>query len=147
MTCSQVDSMLSAYVDQELPGGQMCLVRAHLMHCPKCETEEQHLRALKVAVSQTPLIEPSCDFELRLRQRLQFEEPVAAPRNRSYWLAIAIGISAVAASGWYLTVRPTPSPVESVHSAAREIRRDQLSYASADPLSGGQMVISTTYAH
>ncbi len=49
MNCSKVQSLISAYVDCELPGVEMLALRDHLRDCPDCSAEHDYTLKVKRA--------------------------------------------------------------------------------------------------
>lgn len=62
MNCGQVQNLLSAYLDSELPGSQMLTIRAHLSICNGCQKELSDLRCVKVTLATLKTHEPREDF-------------------------------------------------------------------------------------
>lgn len=143
MTCKQVQLKLSSYVDRELPGGEMLHMRAHIMYCPCCMAEEQEIRCLKQALCNCRSVEPTPDFEARLLARIGQEREVR--RSGSAWyLPVAMSLAAAAALLAIMASAPQDG-TRSKPSVATEIRTDQSVFDSANPLSGGHMVLSAGY--
>ena len=55
MTCTEVEKLLEAFVDGELPGGAMRETARHLARCPSCETMAIRLERVQEAVRQAVL--------------------------------------------------------------------------------------------
>ena len=65
MNCLRVQSLLSAYLDQELNPEERRLVRTHLFQCPICDQEFQTLSALKQVMGRlTSPNSPQCAVQL-----------------------------------------------------------------------------------
>lgn len=144
MTCKQVQSKLSSYIDREMSGAEMLHMRAHLMHCPSCFAEEEELRRLKQALCCCRCVEPAADFEARLLARISQEREVR--RSGSNWyLPIAMSLAATAALLAIMASTPHEAEQRKGPSVATEIRGDQSGFDSANPLSGGHMVLSAGY--
>ena len=144
MTCKQVQSKLSSYVDREMSGGEMLHMRAHLMHCPACFAEEEELRHLKHALCACRQVEPTADFEARLLARIGQEREVR--RSGSTWyFPIAMSLAAAAALLAIMASTPREAQAAPKPSVASEIRTDEGVFDSANPLSGGHMVLSAGY--
>lgn len=66
MNCKNAQSLLSAYIDEELSGREMLDLRAHLSDCTECSEELRCVEAVRQVLGGTPVPEPSPDFEDRL---------------------------------------------------------------------------------
>lgn len=144
MTCKQVQSKLSSYIDREMPGGEMLNMRAHIMHCPLCFAEEEELRKLKHVLCSCPSVEPSADFESRLLARIG-EEREVRQSGKGWYLPIAMSLAAAAAILAIMASSPQPSQSQIKPTIASEIRSDESVFDSANPLSGGHMILSAGY--
>ena len=49
MNCHRVQNLISAYVDGEVPGLEMLVIRRHLSDCPECNFEFESLLSVKRA--------------------------------------------------------------------------------------------------
>ena len=143
MTCKQVQIKLSSYVDREMSGGEMLHMRAHIMHCADCMAEEQELRKLKHILCACRQVEPSADFEARLLARISQEGEIRRS-GQTWYLPLAMGLAATAAILAVMAATPHDSQLQRP-SVATEIRTDQSVFDSANPLSGGHMVLSAGY--
>jgi anti-sigma factor RsiW len=66
MNCKNAQSLLSAYLDEELTGREMLDLRAHLGQCAQCSEELKCVQAVRRLLGGSPVPEPSADFEDRL---------------------------------------------------------------------------------
>ena len=88
MNCRKVQSLISAYVDSELPGVEMLAVRQHLSDCAECNSEFEALLRIKRAYGRLSPGIPSPALTLRIYQELdQLSHPhqergVASPKKR-----------------------------------------------------------------
>jgi hypothetical protein len=66
MNCRYVESRLSCYVDGELTGREMLLIREHLASCPECDHQVQEFASMKQVLGslQTPLVRSGFEDEL-----------------------------------------------------------------------------------
>jgi anti-sigma factor RsiW len=105
MNCRYVQSRLSCYIDGELSGREMILIRRHLDFCRSCDSELESLRATKQLLGSlgVPAVRP--DFEERLVQGVLGCEKERIPlleRLRSCargdWLAWGVGVAGLAAA-------------------------------------------------
>jgi anti-sigma factor RsiW len=121
----------------------MLNVRAHLVHCPSCEVEHQELRHLRAALQNSPDIEPPEHMAERIMLRIRSEETPKS-RARTWFLPILAGVAATSlvTAAIYIATQPAASEGATV---ATEIRSDDSSYSSADPLSGGHLAFATNY--
>lgn len=90
MDCTQIQELLSEYLDGELPAGRHRQVDAHVSECPECAAELEALRRTVEAVQQLPVHRAPEDLSERLRRRLE-EETVHPPVRRvvSLWPRVA----------------------------------------------------------
>lgn len=111
-------------------------IRDHLAGCEACAREYAQLRSIKTALGGLSQPQPSADFEARLRSAV-LEQPVEAPRFGWRPMRLMVASAALAAActfaAMYLLGRtPEPSSVR-VAPLARELDKDQMFSASADP--------------
>jgi len=78
MKCSQVQSLLSDYLDGELTAGQAAQVRGHLEHCGRCDTKWRMLRRTVRLVAH--LGHERCPVDLRPGVALAVEQRYAGRR-------------------------------------------------------------------
>jgi hypothetical protein len=81
MTCAQVKSMLSAYLDGSVSGRQMHDLSGHLRTCGLCGAEYETLRHTQALVSAIGRTKAPADLSLKLRLALSHE---AARRRRPH---------------------------------------------------------------
>ena len=62
MTCRRAQSLLSAYADSELTGGEMLAVRDHLDSCVNCDEEYNSIASLKRLLGSLPYSKPKPDL-------------------------------------------------------------------------------------
>ncbi len=148
MTCDRIESMLSAFVDGELSGHDLRVVREHVSRCPHCALELDEVRQIKTLVAEMPSFEPSADFEDRLILSVLGPEPAQVRRRSAVrWSA---GLAACALFGALTTMgmiqRQRAIELERQQEAIRlEVQRDQALTAGMDPLSGRVGVMTTSY--
>ncbi len=103
MNCRYVESRLSCYVDEELTGFEMMLVRRHLARCESCERERQNIVSTKRLLNSLQCV-PTCEgFESRLLNAVlgsqsahwweRFRKEACAN-----WLAWSFGLCGLAAA-------------------------------------------------
>jgi Putative zinc-finger len=82
MTCVQVRSMLSAYLDGAITGRQMHSLSQHLQNCDACGGEYDSLRSAQSLLSRLGHRKAPEDLSLRLRLAISHE---AARRRQPWW--------------------------------------------------------------
>jgi len=75
MNCKRVESYFSAYLETDLDLKTKRLLETHLSRCETCASEWRAFRKTLRFLSEMPLIEPSQDFDWKLRSRLAHAEP------------------------------------------------------------------------
>lgn len=70
MNCHRVQSLISAYVDCELPGVEMLSIRQHLNQCSECNLEFESLLSIKRAFGRLQPRRPASDLPNRIFQCL-----------------------------------------------------------------------------
>lgn len=86
MSCSRVNHLLSAYIDNELPGVEQMMVRQHLRQCDACRDEYESLLWTKRLLSSLSAQKPSPGFENHLLEVIAKEEE--HPAQRSVWYTV-----------------------------------------------------------
>jgi putative zinc finger protein len=87
MTCNEIKSRLSSYLDTALPGADMQAVRAHLSGCGDCHAEHRQLEQARDLVAGLGPRRAPADLALRIRVALAQER---AARSRHAWQAFAL---------------------------------------------------------
>jgi hypothetical protein len=82
MTCVQVKSMLSAYLDGAITGRQMYSLDQHLQSCSACEQQYESLVRMQALLSNVGRPKAPEDLSLKLRLALSHE---AARRRQPLW--------------------------------------------------------------
>ncbi|MEI7576321.1 MAG: zf-HC2 domain-containing protein [Armatimonadota bacterium] len=141
--CDQFAPLLSAYSDRELSTTQSLLVRQHLFECEACAAEVKTLEGIRGLMLEMPAApEP----------RLSFDQLVAATRPRPVRrtpLIISIACVALIASLFapaMMRADKIAPPKSMNQELEREIARDQMIDAEADPTSGAPLVHLTGYS-
>ncbi|MBS1717682.1 MAG: zf-HC2 domain-containing protein [Armatimonadetes bacterium] len=109
MNCSLASSYMSAYLDQELPGMHMILIRKHISRCPRCAQEFEELRTVKLLSMNLSSPEPSPTFERNLLVALHAEKRVRADRSRFRSLGLVAIAAAASAGGFFFWRNPAPA--------------------------------------
>lgn len=141
--CEQFAPLLSAYSDRELSTTQSLLVRQHLYECEACTAELKTLEGIRGLMLEMPAApEP----------RLSFDQLVAATRPRPVRripLMISIACVALVASLFapaMMRADKIAPPKSMNQDLEREIARDQMIDAEADPTSGAPLVHLAGYS-
>jgi putative zinc finger protein len=82
MTCVQVKSMLSAYLDGAITGRQMYSLDQHLQNCSACNQQYESLVRTQALLSKVGRAKAPEDLSLKLRLALSHE---AARRRQPLW--------------------------------------------------------------
>lgn len=144
MNCKSVQSQLSAYIDNELSGCEMHLVRAHLAQCAACAAEELDIRRLKGLLSSGAHAEPASDFEERLVQHVFAGRSCEERRQARVFAPVRfMTVAAAAAAAAYfaatlLDARPTRPTADT--RGELQFVSDQAYYSGTDPLMGNSVV-------
>ncbi len=75
MNCRNVEQNLSAFLDNELTGSQMLIVRRHIEECRACQTELEGLRALHNHMRGLPNIAPSVPSHADMMRTIRERKP------------------------------------------------------------------------
>jgi anti-sigma factor RsiW len=100
--CEHVDSLLSAYLENEVSPAESRFLEDHLASCSRCRDQKTELRSLLTRLHSLPRVETSTDFTRRVLDRTVGLEPVgidfkeARSRGR-YRPAWAVPMAAAAA--------------------------------------------------
>src|SRR5215475_724360 len=89
MTCTQVRSMLSAYLDGAVTGKQMRYLGGHLYSCTSCSIHYDALRRTQALVSAIGRAKAPADLSLKLRLAISHE---AARRRRPYFDGLRVRV-------------------------------------------------------
>lgn len=147
MTCKQIESRLSAYVDQELSRSESSLIRAHLHECEACAEVANALARVKDLLSAQPEIEAPFGFEDRL-VRAVFDQPVVAVRRfRLAWAGSAAFVFAFVGAWMYLQAVDARGVDLQNQTASTDfnLARDQAYAASGDPFAGNTVILTSTH--
>lgn len=71
MNCKEFEENLALYAYGDLPPGQQAACEAHLAGCAKCRAAREEVGSLHEFLAQRPRVEPSSDFLIECRQRLE----------------------------------------------------------------------------
>jgi anti-sigma factor RsiW len=92
MRCRECESLLWAYIDDELAEAERRSVAAHLAGCAKCGQEYDRLRSFPIQAGRVGSVPPPPDFTARLMQRIT---PLPSPRE------LAAQQERARANGWH----------------------------------------------
>jgi anti-sigma factor RsiW len=103
MTCQQIETELSAYVDAELPASQRAEVQSHLAGCAHCRQHLAQLQQLSEGVARLPKLEASPRFVPDLFRKIpggyQPRSSWVDVLFRPMWLKLPVEAVAVLALG------------------------------------------------
>ena len=116
MDCKHFRKQHLAYLDDTMSGDEMAVAQQHVMVCDGCAAHDTLVRRSLMVARSMPMLEPSADFQARLRARLAecrdecrderaalLTAPRSAPaRNTRVVLAVAASamIGAFVWQGW-----------------------------------------------
>ena len=86
MNCHRVQSLISAYVDSELPGVEMLAIRQHLNQCSECNLEFEGLLRIKRTFGTMQPSRPATDLPDRIFERL---DQVSHPRHEKFLASLS----------------------------------------------------------
>lgn len=70
MDCKSFRKQHLAYLDDTMPGDEMAAAQHHVMVCDGCAAHDTLVRRSLMVARSMPALEPSADFQARLRARL-----------------------------------------------------------------------------
>lgn len=132
MDCKHFRKHHLAYLDDTLPGDLMAQAQHHVMLCNGCAAHDTLVRRSLMVVHSMPTIEPSAEFQARLRSRL------AACRE-----ARALELAPVPPMGRFGSPRPTRAFVAVAASAVLGVMVYQAFHTETVPTLAMQPVIAS----
>ena len=72
MDCKSFRKQHLAYLDDTMPGDEMAAAQHHVMVCDGCAAHDTLVRRSLMVARSMPMLEPSADFQARLRARLAY---------------------------------------------------------------------------
>lgn len=124
MKCEKVSEELISYLDGKLDQSERGEVEEHLASCAACRTRAEEFRGVWSVMDEFPSIEPSLEFDARVRQRLA-EEP------RRSWVAcfvpqarLALAAVLLIALTVWVAKRPASNPSLPLPGAAAANEQD-----------------------
>jgi len=82
MSCKNNESRILAYVDGRLKEAERVEMEKHLASCAACSVQVNEFRAVNDLLGELPMVEPSPEFDVRVRARVA-AEPVK--QKLSWW--------------------------------------------------------------
>jgi anti-sigma factor RsiW len=121
MNCEHISTQLVSYMDGRATEPERREVEAHLESCAACRSRVEEFRRLWTVLDEAPVVEPSLDFDARMRQRIDAE-----PRPRLWnWLVpsprLAFAVTLLAAMSLWLSTRP-PAVESSAAQSEQEFK-------------------------
>ena len=80
MSCERMESRILGYIDGRLKESERREVEKHLATCAPCRVRVEEFRAVSGLLDELPLIEPSPEFDTRVRALV-----AAEPVKQSWW--------------------------------------------------------------
>ncbi len=136
MNCRSIETKLSSFLDQELGGADMLLVRDHISRCARCEAEMNQLKMLKGSLRTLKSHSPSPEFESKLREAISQEskQTTLNIRRPSTWMSMATA-AFISASIVVVALQMMPRPVQvKTTEMAPSISYDQAAMAANNPM-------------
>jgi len=119
MSCERMESRILGYVDGRLKGSERLEVEKHVATCAPCRLRVEEFRAVSGLLDELPVIEPSPEFDVRVRALV-----AAEPVKQSWWAwlhvqpRVAFVASALLVAVLWLGYRtPQPASVPQVDDA------------------------------
>ena len=95
MSCEKIANRMLGYIDGRLKESERAEVEKHLASCPPCALRVEEFRAVSGLLDELPVIEPSPEFDTRVRA-LVAAEPVK--KDWWAWLRVPPRIALVASA-------------------------------------------------
>jgi hypothetical protein len=80
MSCERMESRILGYIDGRLKESEKLEVEKHLAKCSPCRVRVEEFRAVSGLLDELPIIEPSPEFDTRVRALV-----AAEPVKHSWW--------------------------------------------------------------
>jgi anti-sigma factor RsiW len=145
MNCKNTQSLLSAYIDEELTGREMIEIRAHLGECDLCAAEARCVEGVKRFLGGSPVPEPSPDFEDRLVSHVLSATGVATEQRKLSVFTLT-GIAAVSMLATMMLLNTFRHEVPTVSEQNDNIPYDVMRQNSAFDWSSGSGGSPAMYA-
>ena len=109
MSCEKIASRMLGYIDGRLKEAERAEVEKHLASCAPCTLRVEEFRAVSGLLDELPVIEPSPEFDTRVRALV-----AAEPAKKDWWAwlrvppRIALVASALLVAALWLGFYPQP---------------------------------------
>lgn len=80
MSCERMENKILAFVDGRLKENERLEIEKHLSACGTCQLRVNEFRAVSSLLEEVPQIEPSAEFDVRVRARV-----AAEPVKQGWW--------------------------------------------------------------
>lgn len=97
MSCEKMASRILGYLDGRLNESERLEVEKHLASCTPCSVRVNEFRAVSGLLDELPVIEPSPEFDVRVRARV-----AAEPVKESWWAWLRVSPRVVFAASMLL---------------------------------------------
>lgn len=148
MNCKQVESKLSAYLDQELSRGELAAVRAHLHECPECARAMAQFSFMKEMLAVQPEPDIPEGLEDRLVQSVFAKSQLSTPRRLTLAWAGSAAFALAFAGAWMWLQAADARDVDLQNQMAKSdfnLARDQAYAAGGDPFAGNTVILTSTH--
>ena len=95
MNCTRIQNLVSAYIDRELDGDEMWMVRDHCASCRECSAELEAVRQTKSAARRLARIEPDEETLSRLKMALRLDRKTLKKSDHPFKLVAATLVAAL----------------------------------------------------
>jgi len=161
LNCNNVNAKLSAYLDGEICGIEMMMIRSHLQHCDSCQRELEEIRTIKHLMGSLPGAQPCDTLVERLRTRIALESGAATTRawwiRPQFWVpaaaAVALGIVLVTRQSQPIPADVSVDPTNRMDRVVVETSPrfnaefDQAMQAGADPIGGSSPIMTVNHGN
>ena len=112
MSCGRMEKKIMGYVDGRLKESERLDMEKHLSTCAACQLRVNGFRSVSLLMDELPMIEPSAEFDVRVRARV-----AAEPAKQSWWAWFAPSPRVVFAASMlllatvWLGLRPVDPPL------------------------------------
>jgi hypothetical protein len=136
MDCDDINELLSAFADGELPEDQSREIEAHLERCDDCREALQEVRALKEEVAQLSSMSAPEGFKASVMQAIDEKGGKALagmkprPLSRSLVMSLAASVAIVAISAFLIFISQQQSEAPDLSPARPE--RDRVAKVADD---------------
>lgn len=70
MNCSQIEKLISAYIDLELSASESLSVRKHLLNCKSCHEKLEVEKSMKLCLGSLAVIEPNFELQSQVMSKV-----------------------------------------------------------------------------